>query len=252
MYSNFSNLISRNWGEKEGKKIKDKHSHTTPWARSYNLVSYLQLSYRRSRAKPHCFLTHCSFNPEASRTNVLEETPPSWWPRSACRCPAHHKQLLEHHETRKSWSARPSSNPDDAGTIVRCPTGLLVTHPGFKPKAAVVPQHSWILPFLTSCVMVMSNGRWAPIRYIIHHFSSYDKDWIWFASRLLTWFMMTTAYLACQLSFWKYDVDMISPIKAKADITLFEVILSVANDLEPFKMCTSIVSLWAWIFKLYS
>jgi hypothetical protein len=37
---------------------------------------------------------------------------------------------------------------------------------------------------------------------------------------------------------------MISQIKASADITLFDVILSVANDLEPSWMGTSNVALW--------
>ena len=41
-----------------------------------------------------------------------------------------------------------------------------------------------------------------------------------------------------------YDLDMISPIKAMVGIMSFDVILSVANDLEPSWMGTSNVNLW--------
>ena len=43
--------------------------------------------------------------------------------------------------------------------------------------------------------------------------------------------------------FWKYDLDMISPIKATVDIKWYDIILSVANDLEPTWMDTN-VTLW--------
>jgi hypothetical protein len=45
-------------------------------------------------------------------------------------------------------------------------------------------------------LMFMSNGRWAPIRFI-YHLSSFDNDWNGFASRSLTWFMTMTACQAC-------------------------------------------------------
>uniref|UniRef100_A0A8C8D6G3 F-actin-capping protein subunit beta n=1 Tax=Oncorhynchus tshawytscha TaxID=74940 RepID=A0A8C8D6G3_ONCTS len=56
---------------------------------------------RRSRAmrppkhdpvKPHCFSTHCSLNPGASRTNVSGETPSSWRLKSAFRRLASHEE----------------------------------------------------------------------------------------------------------------------------------------------------------------
>ena len=60
----------------------------------YYLVSSLQLPYwfgrdegrkpcvlpKHNPTKPHCFLTQRASNPEASRTNVLEETPCTWRP----------------------------------------------------------------------------------------------------------------------------------------------------------------------------
>uniref|UniRef100_A0AAZ3QGN3 SH3 domain-binding glutamic acid-rich protein n=1 Tax=Oncorhynchus tshawytscha TaxID=74940 RepID=A0AAZ3QGN3_ONCTS len=39
---------------------------------------------KQDPAKLHCFLTRCSFNPEASRTNVSEESPYSWRPKPVC------------------------------------------------------------------------------------------------------------------------------------------------------------------------
>ncbi|KAM9419583.1 alpha-2,8-sialyltransferase 8E-like isoform 2-T4 [Salvelinus alpinus] len=98
--------------------------------KSYSLVPSLQLPYGLGRgegrepcvfqnttpAKPHCFLTHCLLNSEARRTNLLEETPYSWQPKS-----------LECDGTRTSRPAKPSPNPDDAGPIVRHLMGLPVT-----------------------------------------------------------------------------------------------------------------------------
>uniref|UniRef100_A0A8C8EZK7 Upstream stimulatory factor 1 n=1 Tax=Oncorhynchus tshawytscha TaxID=74940 RepID=A0A8C8EZK7_ONCTS len=55
---------------------------------------------RRSRAvrppkynptKPHCFFTQCLLNPEASRTNVSEETPYTWQPCQRALLPACHR-----------------------------------------------------------------------------------------------------------------------------------------------------------------
>ena len=77
-------------------------------------------------AKPHCFLTHCSLNPEASRTNVLEETLYNWRPRSAYRLPSRHNESLERDGTRKSQPVRPSPNLDGAGPVVRHFMGFLV------------------------------------------------------------------------------------------------------------------------------
>jgi hypothetical protein len=73
--------------------------------RSYSLVPLLQLNtdtkeMLRSRAvrppkhnpaKPHCFLTQCPLNPEASRTNVSEETQYTWRPCQCALRPARHR-----------------------------------------------------------------------------------------------------------------------------------------------------------------
>jgi hypothetical protein len=66
-------------------------------------------------------------NPEASCTNVSEETLFNWQPLSACRHPACHKESLEHNEPNKAPPAKPSPNPDDAGPIVHRPMGLPIT-----------------------------------------------------------------------------------------------------------------------------
>ena len=66
-------------------------------------------------------------NPKASRTNVSEDTPFNWRPRSACRRPTRHKESLERDELSKALPAKPSPNLDDAEPIVRCPMGLPVT-----------------------------------------------------------------------------------------------------------------------------
>ncbi|KAK6322548.1 hypothetical protein J4Q44_G00073400, partial [Coregonus suidteri] len=42
--------------------------------------SRAMLPPKHDPAKPHCFLTHCSLNPEASSTNVSEEMPYNWRP----------------------------------------------------------------------------------------------------------------------------------------------------------------------------
>ena len=44
--------------------------------------------------KPHCFLTQRASNPEASRTNVSEETPCTWQPWLACTAPGPPQESL--------------------------------------------------------------------------------------------------------------------------------------------------------------
>jgi hypothetical protein len=48
-------------------------------------------------------------NPEASRTNVLEETLFDWRPKLACR---HHKEPLELDEPSKAHPIKPTPNPN--------------------------------------------------------------------------------------------------------------------------------------------
>jgi hypothetical protein len=60
-------------------------------------------------------------NPEASRTNLSEQTLFNWRPGSPCRHLACHKESLGHEEPSKAASVKPSPNPDNAGPIVCCP-----------------------------------------------------------------------------------------------------------------------------------
>uniref|UniRef100_A0A8C8IUG9 SAM domain-containing protein n=1 Tax=Oncorhynchus tshawytscha TaxID=74940 RepID=A0A8C8IUG9_ONCTS len=58
--------------------------------------------------KPHCFLTQRASNPEASCTNVSEETPCTWQPWLACTAPGPPQETLVGDETRISLPANPS------------------------------------------------------------------------------------------------------------------------------------------------
>ncbi|CDQ58495.1 unnamed protein product [Oncorhynchus mykiss] len=58
--------------------------------------------------KPHCFLTQRASNPEASRTNVSEETPCTWQPWLARTAPGPPQESLVRDETRISLPAKPS------------------------------------------------------------------------------------------------------------------------------------------------
>ena len=91
-----------------------------------------------SSGKKNCQAVQCTLNPEASRTNVSEETPYTWRPcQRACARPAT-QESLEHDGTRASLPAKPSPNPEDAGPILRLLTGLPVaTQPGIKPGSVV-------------------------------------------------------------------------------------------------------------------
>jgi hypothetical protein len=98
---------------------------------SYSLVSSLQLPYglgkgegqepcipRNTTQSSRTASWQCPLNLEASCINVSEET---------CTAPDPPQESLVHDSTRTSLSAKPSPNPDDAGPIVWCPMGLLVT-----------------------------------------------------------------------------------------------------------------------------
>ena len=58
--------------------------------------------------KPHCFLTQRASNPEASRTNVSEETPCTRQPWLARTAPGPPRESLVRNETRISLPAKPS------------------------------------------------------------------------------------------------------------------------------------------------
>ena len=101
----------------------------------------------RNMTRQTAVLNSRSLNPEASRTNVSEETAFNWPPKSAFRHPAHHKKLLEHDEPNKVPRAKPSPNPDDAEPIVwDSRSRPVMTQPGIKPQAVVTPQHCDAVP----------------------------------------------------------------------------------------------------------
>jgi hypothetical protein len=101
------------------------------------VVTSLQLPYRLGsgegrepcalrQAKLHCFLTQCPLNPEASCTNVSEETPYTCRPRQrACARPT--IGVARARWDKESRPAKPCPNPDDAGPIVFRLMGLPVT-----------------------------------------------------------------------------------------------------------------------------
>ena len=92
---------------------------------NYDLVSSLQLPKELRRGKG------CVLKNMTHQTVLLNTSPPAATMcqrkhYSACRCPARHRELLEHDEPSKAPLANPSSNPEDAGPIVRCPMRLRV------------------------------------------------------------------------------------------------------------------------------
>uniref|UniRef100_A0AAZ3QIX5 selenide, water dikinase n=1 Tax=Oncorhynchus tshawytscha TaxID=74940 RepID=A0AAZ3QIX5_ONCTS len=62
----------------------------------------------RNPTKPHCFLTQCLLNPEASRTNVSEETLCTWQPRQRGLRPGPPQESLVRDGTRTYLPAKPS------------------------------------------------------------------------------------------------------------------------------------------------
>ncbi|KAK6302769.1 hypothetical protein J4Q44_G00271240 [Coregonus suidteri] len=91
---------------------------------------------KQDPAKPHCLL-----NPEASCTNVSEETPYNWRPCQRA-WPGPPQESLERYGTRTSQPAKPSPNPDDAVPIVCRLMGLPVAAgcDTARVEPAVTPQ----------------------------------------------------------------------------------------------------------------
>ena len=92
-----------------------------PIVSNYYIVSSLQLPYRlgRDEGRKPCVLrnttqpsrtalTQRASNPEASRTNVSEETPCTWVPWLACTAPGPPQESLVRDETRISLPVKPS------------------------------------------------------------------------------------------------------------------------------------------------
>jgi hypothetical protein len=71
--------------------------------------------------KPHCFSTQHASNPEASRTNVLEETPCTWQPWLARTVPGPPQESLVRDETRISLPANPSLTRATLGQLCVAP-----------------------------------------------------------------------------------------------------------------------------------
>ena len=90
-----------------------------------------------SDTQPHCFLTQRTSNPEASHTNVSEETPCTWQPwlaRNAFRPP---QESLVQDETRISLPAKPSLTQTTLGVTPRTSQSRLVmTEPGREPRVS--------------------------------------------------------------------------------------------------------------------
>ena len=80
-------------------------------------------SLKHNPSKPHCFLSQCSLNLEASRTNVSEETPGDC---VSVHAPGPPQETLQREGTRTSQLAKPFPNLDDAGPVVHHLVGFPV------------------------------------------------------------------------------------------------------------------------------
>jgi hypothetical protein len=112
-------------------------------------------------------LTALQLNPEASFTNVLEETQFNWRTGSARRHPARHKEWLEHDEPSKAPPAKLSPHLDDAGPIVHRPMGLPATAGcgwlwGNEPGSVVTPLT------LQCSALDCCDTFWSEILHVIH------------------------------------------------------------------------------------
>ena len=87
---------------------------------------------------PQCFLTQHASNPEASRTNVSEETLCTWQPWLARTVPGPPQESLVHNETRISLPAKPSLTT--LGQLCITPrtsrSRPVKTEPGRKPRVS--------------------------------------------------------------------------------------------------------------------
>ena len=90
--------------------------------------------------KPHCFLTQRTSNPEASRTNVSEETLCTWQPWLARTAPGPPQESLVRDETRISLAAKPSLTRTTLGQLCIAPrtsrSQPATTEPGREPRVS--------------------------------------------------------------------------------------------------------------------
>ena len=117
--------------------------------------------------KPHCFLTRAS-TPEASRTNVSEETPCTWQPWLACTAPGLPQESLVRDETRTALPAKPSLTRKTLGQLCVAPrtsrSRPVTTEPGREPSvsdvtAGAAVQHPQRNPESPYCLHYQENLR---------------------------------------------------------------------------------------------
>ena len=93
---------------------------------------------KHNPTKPHCFLTQRASNPEASRTNVSEETPCTWQPWLARTAPGPPQESLVRDETRTSLPTKPSLTRTTLGQLCVAPrtsrSRPVTTEPGREPR----------------------------------------------------------------------------------------------------------------------
>ncbi|XP_064794113.1 coiled-coil domain-containing protein 90B, mitochondrial isoform X1 [Oncorhynchus masou masou] len=115
---------------------------------------------KHSPTKPHC-LTQRASNPEASRTNVSEETPCTWRPWLVCTAPGPPQESLVRDETRISLPAKPSLIRTTQGQMWVAPrtsrSRPAATEPERQPR---VSGGTCVCP-----VLDYSAGVWGAKRY---------------------------------------------------------------------------------------
>jgi hypothetical protein len=96
-------------------------------------------------AKPLCFLTHCSHNLEASRTNVSEETLYNWQPcHRPCAWPA--TEVARARWMGQGHPGQPNPSVTRTMLVQLCTESwvsrscLAATQPGIEPGSVVAPQ----------------------------------------------------------------------------------------------------------------
>ena len=97
-------------------------------------------SHASSDTQPALLLKTAQSNPEASRTNVSEETPCTWQPWLACTAPGPPQESLVRDETRISLPVKPSLTRTTLGQLCVAPRTSrslpVTTAPGRKPRVS--------------------------------------------------------------------------------------------------------------------
>ena len=117
--------------------------------------------------KPHCFLTQRASNPEASRTNVSEETPCTWQPWLACTEPSPPQESLVRNETRISLPSNPSLTRTTLCQLCVVPrtsrSRPVTTEPGREPRvsdgtAGTAVQCPWATWEAQEQILIYNDG----------------------------------------------------------------------------------------------